>query len=246
MRQGRRSGLPEVNTGDQTGPITPAQAERDQQRAELERRQRDELRQQASPVRSAATLLELEALQARLRQEGYAGADALSVTETRKVGTGEVVAASVHKATCKLKAVPGPAKLGFNLQFTISPGALAGHLESLGQAEVEQCTICMGTPARRARPRRPRRSLDSNQADLWVNLTGSPPIEVFLEDIQISQITPGDDLAAKVPEGMSWVASCHGVQFGVGRDPREAVWRLLGLRLGVWDNGTVFEQRSFW
>ncbi|GAA3667412.1 hypothetical protein GCM10022224_034510 [Nonomuraea antimicrobica] len=94
-----------------------AKVERDRQRADLERRQRDELRQQADSTRNAATtLLELEALQARLRREGYAGADALSFTETRKVGTGEVVAASVHKVTCKLKTVPGPAKLGFNLQ----------------------------------------------------------------------------------------------------------------------------------
>jgi hypothetical protein len=44
-----------------------AKAERDQQRKELEQRHRDELRQQADSTRSAATLLELEALQARLR-----------------------------------------------------------------------------------------------------------------------------------------------------------------------------------
>jgi hypothetical protein len=223
-----------------------AKVERDQQRTELERRQRDELRQQADSTRSAVTLLELEALQARLRQEGYTGADALSFTETRKVGTGEVVAASVHKITCKLKTVQGPAKLGFNLQFTIAPDALASHVENLGQAEVEQCKTCMRAPTRPARPRRPRRSLDNNQAELWINLTDGTPIEVFLEEIQISQIKPGDDLAAKVPEGMTWVASYHEGQFGVGRNPREAVWRLLGLRLGVWDNGTVFEQRFFW
>ncbi|WP_103962864.1 CIR N-terminal domain-containing protein [Nonomuraea solani] len=126
-----------------------AKVERDQQRADLERRQRDELRQQADPTRSAATLLELEALQARLRQEGYAGANALSFTETRKVGTGEVAAASVHKVTCKLKTVPGPAKLGFNLQFTIAPDTLASHVEKLGQAEVVHDSF----PARRrARP----------------------------------------------------------------------------------------------
>ncbi|SDK61778.1 hypothetical protein [Nonomuraea jiangxiensis] len=164
----------------------------------------------------------------------------------RKVGTGEVVAASVHKATCKLKTVPGPAKLGFNLQFTIAPDALASHVENLGQAEVEQCKTCMRTSTRPAKPRRPRRSLDNNQADLWVNLAvEGQPIEVFLEEIQISQIKPGDELAAKASEGMTWVASYHGVQFGVGRNPREAVRRLLGLRLGVWDNGTLFGQRFF-
>ncbi|PZG19908.1 hypothetical protein [Nonomuraea aridisoli] len=219
--------------------------ERDQQRAELQRRQRDELRQQADSTRSAASLLELEALQERLQQEAYAGADALSFTQTRKVGTGEVVAASVHKVTCKRKTTPGPASLGFNLQFTIAPDALASHVENLGQVEVEQCTACMRAPTRPAKPRRPRRSLNTNQAELWINLTDGTPIEVFLEEIQISQIEPGDDLAAKVPEGMTWVASYHEVQFGVGRSPREAVWRLLGLRLGVWDDGTVFEQRFF-
>jgi hypothetical protein len=222
-----------------------AKVERDRQRAERERRRREDLRQQADSTRSAVTLLELEALQERLRQVGYAGADALSFTETRKVGTGDVVAASVHKVACKLKTVPGSAKLGFNLQFTIAPDALASHVENLGQAEVKQCQACMRAPTRPAKPRRPRRSLDTNQAELWINLTGGTPIEVFLEEIQVSQITPGDDLAAKVPEGMTWVASYHGVQSGVGRNPREAVWRLLGLRLGVWDDGTVFEQRFF-
>ncbi|TDD16565.1 hypothetical protein [Nonomuraea diastatica] len=76
----------------------------------------------------------------------------------------------------------GPAKLGFNLQFTIVPDALASHVKNLGQAEVEQCKTCMRAPTRPAKPRRPRRSLDNNQADLWVNLTvESQPIEVFLE-----------------------------------------------------------------
>jgi hypothetical protein len=162
-----------------------AKAERDQRRAELERRRRDELRQHADSTRSAATLLELEALQERLRQEGYAGADALSFTETRKVGTGEVVTASVHKVTCKLKTMPGPAQLGFNLQFTIAPDALASHVENLGQTEVERCQACMRAPTRQAKPRRPRRSLDNNQAELWINLTEGTPIEVFLEGVPV-------------------------------------------------------------